>query len=76
MTPAAATLCRMATREELHRKVDALSETQLDRARLFVLDEVGEDTSLEAILSRHGERRLTPDEFEEHFGHLTQDGEG
>lgn len=66
----------MATREELHRRVDALSDTQLDKARLLVLDEVGEDTSLEAILGRHGEHRLTPGEFEEHFGHLPQDGEG
>jgi transcriptional regulator with XRE-family HTH domain len=27
-------------------------------------------------LARHGERRLTPEEFEEHFGHLPTDGEG
>lgn len=66
----------MATRDELHRKVDALSETQLDRARLVVVDEVGEDTSLEAILARHGERRLSPEELEDHFGDLPQDGEG
>ncbi len=66
----------MATRDELHRKVDALSETQLDRARLVVVDEVSEDTSLEAILARHGERRLSPREFEGHFGDLPQDGEG
>lgn len=26
--------------------------------------------------SCHGERRLTPEEFEEHFGHLPTDGEG
>lgn len=64
------------TREELHRKVDALSETQLDRTRLVVLDQVASETSVEAILSRHGERRLTPEEFAEHFGHLPQDDEG
>jgi transcriptional regulator with XRE-family HTH domain len=25
---------------------------------------------------RHGERRLTPEEFRQHFGHLPTDGEG
>jgi hypothetical protein len=34
------------------------------------------DTSLDAILARHGERRLTPAEFERHFGSLPRDGEG
>jgi transcriptional regulator with XRE-family HTH domain len=32
--------------------------------------------SLDAMLALHGERRLTPEEFEEHFGHLPTDGEG
>jgi transcriptional regulator with XRE-family HTH domain len=30
----------------------------------------------DAILARHGERRLTPEEFEKHLGHLPTDGEG
>jgi Sigma-70, region 4 len=34
------------------------------------------DLSVRAMLARHGERRLTPKEFEEHFGHLPTDGEG
>ncbi len=34
------------------------------------------DPSVEAMLARHEERRLTPEEFEEHFGHLPTDGEG
>jgi transcriptional regulator with XRE-family HTH domain len=34
------------------------------------------DLSAEAMLARHEERRLTPEEFEEHFGHLPTDGEG
>jgi transcriptional regulator with XRE-family HTH domain len=34
------------------------------------------DRSVEAMLARYGERRLTPEEFEEHFGHLPTDGEG
>ena len=34
------------------------------------------DPSEEAMLARHGERRLTPEEFERHFGQLPADGEG
>jgi transcriptional regulator with XRE-family HTH domain len=34
------------------------------------------DLSVEAMLALHGEHRLTPEEFEEHFGHLPTDGEG
>jgi transcriptional regulator with XRE-family HTH domain len=34
------------------------------------------DLSVDAILARHGERELTPGEFERHLGHLPTDGEG
>jgi hypothetical protein len=34
------------------------------------------DLSVRAMLARHGERKLTPDEFEQHFGDLPTDGEG
>jgi len=34
------------------------------------------DLSVVAILARHGERALTPEEFDRHFGHLPTDGEG
>lgn len=34
------------------------------------------DLSAKAMLARHGERELTPDEFEQHFGELPTDGEG
>lgn len=34
------------------------------------------DLSVRAILARHGERELTPEEFERHFGLLPTDGEG
>jgi hypothetical protein len=34
------------------------------------------DLSVKAMLARHGERRLTPEEFEQHFGRLPTDGEG
>ncbi len=32
-------------------------------------------TSIEAILARHGEQRLDPEEFERHFGSLPADDE-
>jgi hypothetical protein len=66
----------MATREELHRRVDALSETQVERARIVLLDQVDGETSVESILARHGEQRLSPDEFKQQFGDLPTDGEG
>jgi hypothetical protein len=53
-----------------------LNESQLKRARLVALDEVDAETSVESILVRHGERRLSAEEFEEHFGDLPRDGEG
>ncbi len=34
------------------------------------------DLSVKAMLSRHGERKLTTEEFEQHFGQLPTDGEG
>lgn len=34
------------------------------------------DTSVDAILARHGEQRLDPEEFERHFGSLPADDEG
>jgi hypothetical protein len=34
------------------------------------------DLSVNAILARHGERELTREEFEAHFGELRTDSEG
>ncbi len=34
------------------------------------------DLSVKAMLSHHGERELTPAEFDQRFGHLPTDGEG
>jgi hypothetical protein len=34
------------------------------------------DNSVEAILARHGEERIDPEEFERHFGLLPADDEG
>ena len=63
----------MATREDLHRRVDTLSEAQVERARIVIVDEVDDDTSVEAILARHGEQRLSVEDFEGHFGDLPRD---
>jgi hypothetical protein len=34
------------------------------------------DLSVKAMHSRHGERELAPEEFEQHFAKLPTDGEG
>ena len=34
------------------------------------------DLSVKGMLSRNGERELTPEEFEQNFGELPTDGEG
>ncbi len=34
------------------------------------------DLSVKAMLSRHGVRELTTEEFDQHFGALPTDGEG
>ena len=66
----------MATRDELHRRIDSLSEPELEQARIVIVDEVGPDTSVEAILARQGDRRLSSAEFDRHFGRLPTDAEG
>jgi hypothetical protein len=35
-----------------------------------------EETTLEAILNRAGGKRMSPEEFDRHFGDLPTDGEG
>lgn len=46
-------------------------------AALAALEAVeGRDTSISAILARHGEQRLDPDEFDRQFGSLPTDDEG
>jgi hypothetical protein len=66
----------VATREDLHHRVDALSEAQLERARIIIVDEVDKETSVESILTRHGEQPLSAEDFEDNFGDLPRDGEG
>jgi hypothetical protein len=66
----------MATREDLHRRVDALSAAQVARARIVIVGELDDDTSVGAIVARHGEQRLSVEDVGEQFGDLASDGEG
>jgi hypothetical protein len=66
----------VATREDLHQTVDALSEADLERARIIFVDQVDKGTSLQSILARHGEHRLAAERFASYFGDLPQDGDG
>ena len=66
----------VTTREKAHAVLDHLPEDRVDAA-LAALEAVeGRDTSVEAILARHGEERLSPEEFDRHFGSLPTDAEG
>lgn len=40
------------------------------------IQEESRDTSVAAILARHGEELLSPEEFDRHFGSLPADAEG
>lgn len=66
----------MATREEAHAKLDQLPEDRVDAALAALESVEGRETSIEAILARHGERRLSPEEFDRHFGSLPTNDEG
>ncbi|HVX33580.1 MAG TPA: hypothetical protein VHA80_10615 [Solirubrobacterales bacterium] len=66
----------MTTRERAHAVLDHLPEERVEAA-LAALEAVeGRDTSISAILARHGEQRLDPDEFDRQFGSLPTDDEG
>lgn len=66
----------MTSRDKAHALLDHLPEERLDAA-LAALEAVeGRDSSVEAILARHGEQRLDPEEFERQFGSLPTDAEG
>jgi hypothetical protein len=66
----------VTTRERAHAVLDHLPEDRVEAA-LAALEAVeGRDTSVEAILARHGEERLSPEEFDQHFGSLPADDEG
>ena len=64
----AATIPGVTSRGKAHALLDHLPEERVDAA-LAALEAVeGRDTSVEAILTRHGEQRLDPEEFERQFG--------
>ncbi len=66
----------MTTREKARALLDHLPEDRVEAA-LAALEAVeGRDTSIDAILARHGEQRLDPEEFERQFGSLPTDDEG
>jgi hypothetical protein len=66
----------VTTREKARGVLDHLPEDRVEAA-LAALEAVeGRDTSVEAILARHGEQRLDPQEFERKFGSLPSDAGG
>ena len=66
----------MTAKERLMRDVKNMDESRARKARIVVADEIAPETSVDAILARHGEKRLAPEEFKRHFGDLPRDGEG
>lgn len=71
-----ATICIVTTRDKAHAVLDHIPEDRVEAA-LAALEAVeGKDTSLDAILARHGEARISPEEFDRHFGSLPTDDEG
>jgi hypothetical protein len=71
-----ATIYIVTTRDKAHAVLEHLPEDRVEAA-LAALEAVeGKDTSLEAILARHGEERISPEEFDRHFGSLPTDDEG
>lgn len=71
-----ATIGDVTTREKARALLDHLPEDRVEAA-LAALEAVeGRDTSIDAILARHGEQRLDPEEFERQFGSLPTDDEG
>ena len=66
-------------RETVHALLDRYPDEALDEIAEFLScrrSANGTDLSAKAILARHGERPLTAEEFERHFGDLPTDGEG
>ena len=71
----------VATREDLHRDVDALSEPQVPKARIVVVEDEGPEPTISEVRKRLGTRPMTPEAFEaflaEHGPHMQPpDGEG
>jgi hypothetical protein len=75
----AAIMEAVITREAVHALLDRYPDDELDAlAELLSCRRSanGTDLSAKAILARHGERPLTAEEFERHFGDLPIDNEG
>jgi hypothetical protein len=75
----AAIMTFVTTRETVHALVDRYPDEDMPAlAELlsYRRSANGTDLSAEAILARHGERPLTAEEFEQHFGALPIDDEG
>jgi hypothetical protein len=69
----------VTTRETAHALLDRYPDEDLDEIVAFLScrrSANGTDLSAKAILARHGERPLTAEEFDRHFGDLPTDGEG
>jgi hypothetical protein len=69
----------VTTRETVHALVDRYPDEDMPAiAELlsYRRSANGTDLSAKAILARHGERPLTAEEFELHFGDLPTDDEG
>lgn len=65
----------VTTREKAHAVLDHLPENRVEAA-LAALEAVeGKDTSLEAILVRHGEERIGPEEWDRPLGSVPTDDE-
>lgn len=70
------TIWDVTTREKAHAVLDHLPEDRVDAALAALQAVEGRDISVEAILARHGEQQLSPEEFDQHFGSLPADDEG
>jgi len=70
------TIRGVTTRERAHAVLDQLPEERVDAALAALRAVEGRDTSVEAILARHGEECLGAEEFDRHFGSLPTDDEG
>ena len=66
----------MTAKEPLTRDVKNMDGSRARKTRIVVADEVAPETSVDAILARYGEERLSPKEFDRHFEDLPRDGEG
>ena len=53
-----------------------VEEAMADGRLLLTPERPSKETSADAILARAGGKRISPEEFDKHFGDLPTDGEG